>query len=174
MSAGLVSFAELLQRDGAELPRRKRGKGRCGHCEGKSWTLSVDLQRELAFCFRCHWKAGRRTLERELGIETAKPTPAEVRERRLIRREAERFTDWATRRRIETAALLRRLDRADIDWRELGRQELETNSEVSERTWERLHLAWLWAKRAEQTWRRLCEFEANAGELYKDFLEAAA
>lgn len=104
-------------------------------------------------------KVGRRTLILRAALERFARSPetangAERRKARLIRREAERFAEWARRLRTETAALLRTLDKADADWRAVGRQELETNGGVSERTWGRLHLAWLWAERAEQTWRR--------------------
>ena len=88
----------------------------------------------------------------------------------MIHSEAEIILAWARRRRIEGAALLRTLDKADADWREVGRQELETHGGVSERTWGRLHLAWLWAELTEQTWQRLCDFEKNAAELYAEYV----
>lgn len=167
MSAGLLPFTELLERAGARPGRGRRWW--CPRCDGRTPALAVDLEREVFYCHRCQWRGGRRALERELGIMAEKPTPGERRKARLIRGEAERFAEWARARRIAAAELLRTLDKADADWREEGRQELETDGVVSERTWGRLHLAWLWAERIEETWRRLCDFERNAGELYQEY-----
>ena len=173
MSAAL-SFSELLQRDGAIPPRYERGKWKCGHCEGKSWTLSVDLDRELAFCHRCHWKASRRSLERELGLSVAEPTPAERRKARLIRREAEEFSEWARRKRIATAALLRDLDSYERQWREAGLEQLTAGQQVSEGVLAKLRILAMWQGKAETQWRRLCEFESTAPELYEEFVSRRA
>lgn len=167
MTAALM-FTELLERAGAWPGRGRRWW--CPKCQGKTPALAVDPERELFYCHRCQWRGGRLALERELGIEAQKPTPAVRHRANLIRMEAERFADWVRRRRIETAALLRTLDKADADWLEAGRQERETGGRVSERTWRRLHMAWLWAELTEQTWKRLCEFERNAPELYGEFV----
>ena len=167
MMAALTS-AELLERAGARPGRGRRWW--CPRCQGRTPALAVDPERELFYCHRCLWRGGRRTLERELGIEAQKPTPAARHRANLIRMEAERFANWARRRRIEEAAVLRTLDKADGDWREVGRKELETHGGVSERTWGRLHLAWLWAELTEQTWQRLCDFEKNAAELYAEYV----
>lgn len=167
-----LSFAELLQRTGAEPPRSGRGKWRCGHCEGKSATLAVHEGRELAFCHRCHWKASQRSLELGLGIESRKSTPAEVRKRRVIRRAAEDFENWARQKRIATAALLRDLDRYELLWREFGQQQLVAGEPVGEEVFEKLQTLNAWQWRIEERWQRLLDFEANAGELYHEYLRA--
>ena len=170
MISQVVPFTELLQRDGAERPRRERGKWRCGHCEGKSWTLSANLERELFFCHRCGWKGNRRTLERELRIESPKPTPSQVRGRRLIREMAERFLEWTRRQRIQTAALLRDLGRYELDWRQIMRQQLATGQHVDEKLWEKLQSISAWQERAEARYEQLCGLEGNGSVLYREFL----
>lgn len=166
MTAALP-FLELLERAGA-----RPGRGRkwwCPRCEGRTPALSVDLEREVFYCHRCQWRGGRRALEREPGFEAQEPTPAEQSKARLIHFEAERFENWARRRRMEGAALLRVLDKADADWREVGRQELGSGNPVSERVWARLELCWLWQEQAEAGYSRLCDLENNFSELYNQF-----
>ncbi len=167
MTAALA-FSELLERAGARPGRGRRW--RCPHCPpGKSPALAVDAERAVFYCHRCQWSGGRRSLEQRLGIETKMPDARELQKRDLIRREAERLTEWARQRRIETAALLRTLDRADADWREVGRQELDSGKPVSESVWARLELCWRWQERAEAQWRRLLDFERNAAGLYREY-----
>ncbi|MBI3934961.1 MAG: hypothetical protein HY316_09740 [Acidobacteria bacterium] len=165
-----LPFTELLERAGAR-PGRYGRKWHCPRCpERTAPALAVDRDREVFYCHRCQWRGGRRALESELGIEAQKPTPAERRKARLIHTEAERFLAWERRRRIAAAALLRTLDRADADWREVGRTELASGEPVSERVWARLELCWRWQERAEARYRRLCEFESNARELYMEYM----
>ena len=164
------SFSELLQRDGAEPPRCGRGKWRCAHCEGKSWTLSVHPQKEVAHCFRCGWSCGRRALESSLGIATPKQTRAEVHQRQMIRREAEGFAEWLRVRKVEQAALLRDLGRHDLRWREVGREQLASGQSVSEPVFEELHQLIAWLERAEVRYRVLCNLELHGSELYQEFL----
>ena len=162
-----MPFSELLEQNGARPGRGRRWW--CARCDGGTPALAVDLERELFFCHRCQWRGGRGSLERELGITTPKPSPAEVRKRRIVRAEAERFVDWTRRRRIETAALLRALDGYERRWREVGRAELAAGGPVSERVWKKLQLAAAWQERAEIRWRRL-DFEKHAPELYAEFV----
>ena len=157
MSAALP-FPELLERAGARPGRGQRWW--CPRCDGKTPALAVDLDRELFCChrYRCGWKGGRRALERELGIEAQGPTPAERRKARLVHTEAEDFLAWARRKRIEGAGLLRRLDKADSDWRDVGKKQVAVGEPVSEPVWARLELCWRWQEQAETQWRRLCDF----------------
>jgi hypothetical protein len=105
-----------------------------------------------------------------LGIIAQKPAPAARDKARLIHGEAERFVAWVRRTRIETATLLRTLDRADAESRDVGREQLAVGVPLSERVWERLKLCWRWQERAEARYRRLCEFESNAAELYAEYV----
>ena len=97
-----------------------------------------------------------------------------MREKQIIRREAERFEAWTRTKRIGTASLLRDLDRYESDWRGIGQAELASGKPVSEIVWDRLHLCFQWSERAEQEWRRLLNFESNARELYKEFSQEGA
>ena len=164
------SMCELLERSEAR-PSRYGRRWWCPRCEGKTPALAVDLEREVFFCHRCRWKGGRRTLARELGIETDKANPAEQRKALLICGEAERFAEWARRKRIGTAALLRELDGYEIRWREIGRKQLAAGEPVSELVWGKMQAITAWQQEAEARWQRLCEFDQNAPELYEEFVD---
>lgn len=155
---------DLLEQADVRLRGAKRGD--CPKCGGRRTISFTD---ECFHCHKCAWGGNVITLARELGLAISKPTPAEVREHRLIRREAERFAAWARTKRIGTASLLRDLDRYESDWRGIGQAELASGGPVSEIVWDRLHLCFLWSERIEQVWRRLLNFESNAGELYREF-----
>ena len=164
-----LTFLELLDRAGAR-PATYGRKWHCPRCpERTAPALAIDRQRELFYCHRCQWKGCRRALERELGIESHRPDPAEQRKARLIRGEAERFTAWARCKRIGTAALQRRLGRAELDWREIGQEQLAAGEPVSELVWARLELCWRWQEKVEVQWRKLCDFGNHAGKLYREF-----
>ena len=163
-----LPFAELLERATARPGRGKRWF--CPHClRGKSPALSVDLDQEVFFCHRCGWQGGRRTLEKELGIEGEKPTPVERLRAKLIQAEATNLLEWVRRKRIDTAALLRTLSKAEIDWREMSRAELASGQPVSELVWSRLQAIVEWQERAEARYERVCDIEKFGGELYQEF-----
>ena len=88
----------------------------------------------------------------------------------MVQTEAARFAEWTRRKRIAAAALSRDLDRHEAAWREEGQQELVGGKPVSERIWRKLELCARWQERTEFQWRRLLNFESNAGELYRQFL----
>jgi hypothetical protein len=167
----VYAFMDLLRRDGADLPLRPRGKGRCGHCEGKSRTLSVDLPRELAHCFRCGWGCNRPTLEKALGItSTVITTTADRRKARVIRHETAEFTEWVRGKRIGTAALLCDLFGYELEWREVGCTELAETGAISENTWKMILRVTAWMERAGSRYEQLSEIESNAPELYAEFV----
>lgn len=94
MAASVLPFSALLTRRGARSARSGK-KWHCPECPEKSSpTLSVNWDRELAYCHRCRWKANRRILERELGMKSPKPTPEEVIRRRSTCTVAERVWKW--------------------------------------------------------------------------------
>ena len=155
---------ELLVQAGAQLRGPKRAD--CPRCGG---LRSISYTDEVFHCHKCAWAGNAITLAHELGLAISKPTPVEMREKQIIRREAERFAAWARTKRIGTACLLRDLDRYESDWCGIGQTELAGGSPVSEIVWDRLHLCFLWSERAEQVWRQLFNFESNAGELYREF-----
>ena len=155
---------EFLVQAGAQLQGPKRAD--CPRCGGRRTTSYTD---EVFHCHKCAWAGNAITLAHELGLAISKPTPVEMREKQIIRREAERFAAWARTKRIGTASLLRDLDRYESDWRGIGQTELAGGSPVSEIVWDRLHLCFLWSERAEQVWRQLFNFESNAAEFYREF-----
>ena len=163
-----LAFPELLERTGARPGRGRRWW--CGKCDGKTPVLSVDLVREVFYCHRCESGGGRRTLEGELGIQSHKPNPMEERRRRIVRAEAEQFAEWVRRKRIETAALLRDLDRHEATWREVGREQLAAREPVSEEVFAKLQMLAAWQGHTEGSYLRLCDFEHHAGELYREFV----
>jgi hypothetical protein len=161
-----LSFPALLECAGARPERGRRW--RCGHCEGKSATLSVHPEKEVFFCHRCGWRGGRRSLERALGLATCTPAPAEIRERQLRRREAAEFVDWSRVKRIGLASLLRDLDKYEYRWREIGRQ-FAAGLPVSEDVFAKLQSLAAWQEKTEIQWKRFVDFEKHAGALYAEF-----
>jgi len=157
---------DLLVQAGAQLRGPKRAD--CPRCGGRR---TVAYTEETFFCHHggCGWSGNVTTITRELGLVIEKPSAREISERRLVQTEAARFAEWARRKRIAAAALLRDLDRHEATWREVGQQELVAGKPISERVWKKLELCARWQERAEFQWRRLLNFESNAGELYREF-----
>jgi hypothetical protein len=147
---------------------RETGRWFCHSACGRGGDI-IGLERELT---GADFKAAKAKTFHLVGRaipNTPKPDPMELQMRWLVRREAEQFAEWTRRKRIETAALLRDLDRYESDWRGIGQTELASEAPVSEIVWNRLHMCFQWSERTEQVWRRLFNFESNAGELYREF-----
>ncbi|MBI4463838.1 MAG: hypothetical protein HY647_03945 [Acidobacteria bacterium] len=168
MSA-VLSFADLLRNAGAEPPRWGRGKWRCWRCEGKTPALSVDLGREVFYCFRCGWRGGRRALEQELGIEGHKPTSEEIRRRRIVRPEAEKFSRWLRAERLRSARLLRDIGAAELQLRREGRAALGAGRPIAEKVWALLQFAAAIEEMEGRTYERLCDVDAHGATLYQMF-----
>ncbi|MBI2817833.1 MAG: hypothetical protein HYX72_12935 [Acidobacteria bacterium] len=162
MSAATIP--ELLLQAGAEL----RGNSRfdCPECHARR-TGSYNA--EVFHCHKCGWSGNAWTLARELGMEQRRDTHEEQRQRQIVRREAEQFTEWARQRRIASAALIRDLDRYEAEWRRIGQQQLAAGQSVGEEVFTKLQVLAQWQERADARYQQLCEFEQNAAELYREF-----
>ena len=106
-----ASFPELLDRAGFHIRGRRADCPHCqaeGHGHGRG---TVAFTSEVAFCHRCKWTANVRTLSRALGV----PVAPEVREQRVQRERAARFSAWLDTCHLILVKLLRRLtERAEL------------------------------------------------------------
>lgn len=112
----LPPMRDLLEEAGFGI--RSATRADCFHCTGSS-RGTVAFTDALAFCHRCHWKANRIGLARQLGLLRASPET----QRRLCEEAAHRrgiesiiaaFESWRETRLSQVASRYRQLGRQAV------------------------------------------------------------
>lgn len=104
---GRTNFEALLKKEGFHNVRGRRAD--CPYCTGTS-RLTVVINRDTFFCFRCGRKGGLRSLSRHHNYSVPTETP----EHREARQLAQEFGAWAEQ--CERALI----DRYQFLWRRAG------------------------------------------------------
>jgi hypothetical protein len=111
--AKLPQMRDLLERGGFGI--RSATRADCAYCRGRS-RGTVAFTDTLAFCHRCHWKANRADLARQLGLlrtdsETHRKLRQLTRHRRAIESTLASFECWYETRLRELTTRYRALGR---------------------------------------------------------------
>jgi hypothetical protein len=109
----LPAMRELLRRAGFGI--RSATRADCAYCTGRSRGTAAFTD-TLAFCHRCHWKANRIGLARQLGLLAADPDTErklrrETRHRQAIESTLASFERWREAQLRETTSRYRVLGR---------------------------------------------------------------
>jgi hypothetical protein len=109
----LPAMRDLLEQAGFAI--RSATRADCVHCTGSS-RGTVALTDALAFCHRCHWKANRIGLARQLGLlaadrDTERKLRPETRHRQAIESTLAAFECWREARLREVTDCYRPLAR---------------------------------------------------------------
>lgn len=112
----LPKMRELLRQTGSVI--RSATRADCAYCTGSS-RRTVAFTDAVAFCHRCHWKANRIGLARQLGLLRASPETQrrlceEAAHRRGIESIVTAFESWREARLSQVANRYRQLGRQAV------------------------------------------------------------